>query len=131
MLQFGKRVIFDHKLSNSDILESHLAQIHDNLADKRSMRANREKEERSAMEKLNIFMESENQLKKNQKECQTRDIHDTNDQLKANNNHRRNWELENYKRDKMDYFPFVSGQVIEDHQKLLNNQLRTDMKAYI
>jgi len=56
-------------LSNSDILESHLAQIHDNLADKRSMRANREKEERSAMEKLNIFMESENQLKKNQKEC--------------------------------------------------------------
>jgi len=51
--------------------------------------------------------------------------------LKANNNHRRNWELENYKRDKMDYFPFVSGQVIEDHQKLLNNQLRTDMKAYI
>jgi len=31
----------------------------------------------------------------------------------------------------MDYFPFVSGQVIEDHQKLLNDQLRSDMQSYI
>jgi len=36
-----------------------------------------------------------------------------------------------YKKDKLDYFPFVSGQIIEDHQKSLNIQLRADMKSYI
>lgn len=76
-------------------------------------------------------MESEANIKKTQKESQTRDVLDTNAVLMENKNSNTAQEKNQYKKDKLDYFPFVSGQIIEDHQKSLNTQLRADMKSYI
>jgi hypothetical protein len=40
-------------------------------------------------------------------------------------------EKVNYQNSKLDYFPFVSGDILENHTKGLNHERFTDMRAYM
>ena len=44
---------------------------------------------------------------------------------------RRDAEREDYHRNKLDYFPFVSGEMLDQHRQGLTGQMRADLKNYL
>lgn len=46
MLKFGRRVVFDKQLSNKEMLETHISQIHDHSKTTKALYESAKKEER-------------------------------------------------------------------------------------
>lgn len=50
-----------------------------------------------------------------------------NDQKQLDNKLRKEKERGEYQKDKLDYFPFVSGEMLDQHRSGLNGQMRADL----
>ena len=52
--------------------------------------------------------------------------------MKIKHNERKhNVDAIHRKEDKLDFFPFVSGEMIEEHRRDLSKQLRSDLQMYM
>lgn len=80
MLRFGKRVIFDGKLSNTDVLEDHLKQMHSHLSEHRKHKESRLKDEQETLKKLQRYIENEESTQKNAKNAMMYAFTKTNDE---------------------------------------------------
>lgn len=54
-----------------------------------------------------------------------------NNNLIQENKIKRDTERKNFENDKLDYFPFTSGDVIEKHRAQLGAQLKHDLQSYM
>ena len=59
------------------------------------------------------------------------DFLNSNGQKQLDNKNRREAEREDYHRNKLDYFPFVSGEMLDQHRQGLTGQMRADLKNYL
>lgn len=57
MLKFGKRVVFDRRLSNTDMLNEHLAVMREQISGQKNGRENRINEEKETLNKIRKYME--------------------------------------------------------------------------
>lgn len=69
MLKFGKRVVFDRRLSNTDMLNEHLAAMREQISGEKNGRENRINEEKETLSKIRKYMEDQDQLKNRQQEA--------------------------------------------------------------
>ena len=54
-----------------------------------------------------------------------------NDNLKQEQQEKKNQEDATYRKDKLDFFPFTSGDLIEKHRASLGAQLKNDLRSYM
>ncbi len=54
-----------------------------------------------------------------------------NDQKQLDNKLKKDSEKEEYHKGRLDYFPFVSGEMLEQHRKGLTGQMRADLQNYL
>ena len=59
------------------------------------------------------------------------DFLQSNGQKQMDNKTRRDAERDDYHRNKLDYFPFVSGEMLDQHRQGLTGQMRADLKNYL
>lgn len=54
-----------------------------------------------------------------------------NDQKQLGNKLKKETDKDEYHKSKLDYFPFVSGEMLEQHRKGLTGQMRADLQNYL
>ena len=59
------------------------------------------------------------------------DFHNLNGQKKQENEFKRQRDRQEYHASKLDYFPFISGELLEQHRHGLNQQMAADLKNYL
>lgn len=120
MLKFGRRVVFDKQMSNRDVLERHLTDIHENSNMRRSQYDTSKQQEREYVDKRkrdDDLREAEKQFY-NQQLRQEYSRHNQLEKVNQDINHMNAVESRNA--EKADFFPFVSGELLEEHRKHLN-----------
>lgn len=73
----------------------------------------------------------ENMKRMNSQKALRDDFVESNRSIINSNNQKRNKESTNRQNDKYDYFPFVSGDLIEQHQANLGVELKNDLQTYL
>ena len=66
LLKFGKKVVFDKRLTTKDVLEDHLAMIHNHISSHKSERERLIQAEQDMLNKVKQEMETQEQFKKRQ-----------------------------------------------------------------
>ena len=54
-----------------------------------------------------------------------------NDQKQLENKLKKDQDKEDNEKNKLDYFPFVSGEMLEQHRQGLSGQMRADLQNYL
>jgi hypothetical protein len=88
--------------------------------EKLSTRDKRIYEEKESLLKIRQYMENQDDIKSRQQEAMRLAFMRTNELQKEHHEAKRISEELSAKNDKLDYFPFVSGEKLESHKKGLN-----------
>ncbi len=128
MLKFGRRVVFDRQLSNKEVLESHINSIHEHAQQRRQLLDSTQREEREYIDKRrrdDDLREAEKQFYHAQL---TQEYADYNRLEKANKDIGQMSDTVRRQSEKTEFFPFVSGELLEEHRKHLNAQMRSEIQ---
>ena len=132
MVRFGKKINFGTtKLSNEQLLQDHLREMRQHLIEKRNQRSTQIDEDRKYLARVADRDGQEQHLKMRSSEVLKNEFLFFNDQKQLENKLKREQEREEYQKSKLDYFPFVSGELLEQHRQGLSGQMRADLQNYL
>ena len=101
------------------------------LIEKRNQRSMQIDEDRKYLARVADRDGQEQHLKMRSSEVLKNEFLFFNDQKQLENKLKREQEREEYQKSKLDYFPFVSGELLEQHRQGLSGQMRADLQNYL
>lgn len=131
VVKFGKRVYHGRKLTREEYMEHHLKQMRQKMDAASSYNENQRKE---ALEFIAHVHDLENQEKRRMEEGRkmiSDDFKECNKQIIDHKKKKQLFKEELKKKDQYNYFPFVAGDLIEQHRASLGKQLKQDLQSYL
>lgn len=121
MVRFGKKINFgSSKLSNEELLQDHLREMRQHLIEKRNQRSMQIEEDRKYLARVQDRDTQERHMKMRSSEVLKNEFLFFNDQKQLENKLKREQEREESHKSKLDFFPFVSGELLEQHRQGLS-----------
>lgn len=131
MIRFGKRVAIGGKLNNDELLQDHLREMRQHLSEKRNQRNAQIEQDRKYLARVADRDAHEKDMKMRSSQVLKNEFLFFNDQKQLENKMKKDQEREEFEKTKNDYFPFVSGELLEQHRKGLSGQMRADLQNYL
>ena len=119
IVRFGKRVNYENKLTSDAVMEEHLSQMREKMNQQKAALAMKKKQEMEFLEHIRKLDELEHSRQAASKKAINSDFVYYNGQIQAENQDKRNNTIAAKRTDKYNYFPFVSGELIEKHRATL------------
>jgi hypothetical protein len=127
IVKFGKKVNYESKMNNEQIMEEHLRQMRDKMEMSKQTSDIKRKQEKEFLAHIKELEELEKQRQKFGKNAINQDFVYYNAKIQNENSEKVKIMAEKSKKDKYNYFPFVSGDLIEKHRASLGAQLKNDL----
>lgn len=131
IVRFGKRVNYENKLTSDAVMEEHLNQMRDKMSQQKAQHAQKKRQEMEFLEHIRKLDELEHSRQAASKKAINSDFVYYNGQIQAENQDKKNFVEATRRADKYNYFPFVSGELIEKHRATLGAQLKNDLQSYL
>ena len=116
ILKFGKKITFGNRLTNEDVLEAHLSQMREKLDTRKLEKETKLKEERDALQRIKKEIEQQEAMKMRSSNILKNEFLFFNDQKQLDNKLRKGHEKTVKEGEKYDHFPFVSGEMLDQHR---------------
>ena len=131
VIKFGKRVNYESKLTSDVVMEEHLKQMREKMENSKVSLQMRRQQEKEFLAHINKLEELEKFRHNESKKAINDDFMSFNNKMVTDNQEKR--KLENFAKnqEKYNYFPFVSGDLIERHRAVLGAQLKNDLQSYL
>ena len=130
-MKFGKRILFDKPISNKEVLELHISAMHEQMQRKREEYEKTKLEQKRHSEQLLKEAHSREAQKLSEVAKRNITLAQFNEEKRLADEQQRTIEAKSGKTYKLEYFPFVSGEMLEDHRNELKSQIRGDYLQYM
>ena len=131
ILKFGKKISFGKTTTNEDVLEAHLQQMREKMEGKKSNKNSKIQEEREAIQRIHKELEQQDAMKMRSSDILKNEFLFFNDQKKLDNTLQKAHYNKIKNEETYDHFPFVSGEMLDQHRLGLGVELRADLKNYM
>lgn len=118
-------------MTNEEVLADHLREMRQHLAEKKQQRDMQIEQDKHFLDKVAGREEVDKKTKMRSSEVLKNEFMFFNDQKQLDNRLKREQEMEERKKNKLDYFPFISGELLEQHRQGLSGQMRADLQNYL
>lgn len=116
LVRFGKKINFGNKMTNEEVLADHLREMRQHLAEKKHIRDMQIEQDKQYLNKVSNHNEIDKKTKMRSSEVLKNEFMFFNDQKQLDNKIRKDQEKEEHKNSRLDYFPFISGELLEQHR---------------
>lgn len=118
-VRFGKKVNYENKLTNDQILEAHLQQMRQNAESNRLKKEIKRKQDQDFLEHIKHLEQLEQVRIKNGLEAMRKDQNEANQKILDENKVQKELQQRAKQKEELQPFPFVSGELIEKHRASL------------
>ena len=130
-IRFGKKVDYDNKVTNTQVMEEHLKQMRNRFINNENNHVIKRKQEKEFLKQVDDLERLEQMRKMASQRAINEDFVYYNRNLMKDRVDKKMLETTEKKNDSYTYFPFVSGDLIEKHRQQLGAQLKNDLKSYL
>lgn len=130
-IRFGKKVNYENKVTNDQILEAHLQQMRQNTENTRVKKEIKRKQDRDFLEHIKNLEQLEQARIRNGLEAMRKEQNEANEKMVQDNKAQKDIQQQARHAEDFQHFPFVSGELIEKHRASLGAQLKNDMQNYL
>ena len=118
-------------MTNTELLEDHLKEMRQHLADKKAQRDLQIDQDKAFLKRVHTKEEQDKAVKMRSSEILKNEFMFFNDQKQLDNKLRRENDNDDLLKSKLEFFPFVSGELLEAHRSGLAGQMRADLQNYL
>jgi len=130
-VRFGKRVSYDSRVTQQEVMEEHLRQMRINLLNNQNHQSLKLKQEKEFLDQIKLLDEIEKSRKKETELAKIQDFKNSNLNINKEVQERKTKQKEDFVTARYNHFPFTSGELIEMHRLSLNSQLKNDYRAFM